>query len=190
MAPVTARRPWPTTETRRGPGGVPGRALIRTAKTPAPRLPDAACAGQSTDFFPDTDAGVAAAKAVCATCPVRTRTTCLEGAQARGERFGVWGGVDFEDGNRKPARSPQTGKLPRGVQALKTAAQLGELRGQHRTLRAVAEAAGLSSETARFYLTLLDLDPDSQERVRSGEITPSDAVAAVRAGRRSRAVAS
>jgi hypothetical protein len=192
MAPVTARRPWLGTETRRGPGNVPGRALIRTAKTPTPRLPDAACAGQPTEmFFPDTDADSAAARAVCATCPLRTRAACLEAAEGRRERFGVWGGVDFETrGGRKRVRSPQTGKLPRGVQALKTAARLGELRGEHRTLRALAAATDLSPETARFYLDLLDLDADSRELVRSGEVTPSDAVAAVRAGRRSRAAAS
>ena len=54
----------------------------------------------------------------------------------------------------------------------------------------VAQAAGLSAETARFYLTLLDLDPGSQDRVRSGELTASSAVAAVRRARRARARAS
>jgi hypothetical protein len=188
MAPVTARRPWLATEARRGPGNVPGRALIRTGKTPMPYLPDAACAGQPSDmFFPDTDTDATAAKAVCATCPVRARTACLEGAQARGERFGVWGGIDFGAGNRERDRAPQASKLPRGVQAMKTAAQLGELRTKHATLRAVAQAAGLSPETARFYLTLLDLDHD---RIRSGEISPSNAVAAVRSARRNRMLAS
>lgn len=188
MAPVTARRPQLAAEGRRGPGGMPGRALIRTSNAGAPRLADPACAGQPTEmFFPDSDAGSDAARAVCATCPVRTRAACLEAAEARGERFGVWGGVDFETRTRKRARSPQTGQLPRGVQALKTADHLGELRAGHRTLRALAAASHFSPETARFYLDLLDLDPNSRELVRAGEVTPSDAVAAVRRGRRERA---
>jgi hypothetical protein len=191
MAPVTARRPWLATETRRGPGNVPGRALFRTPKVEMPRLPDAACAGKPTDiFFPDTDADSIAARAVCATCPLRTRTACFQAAEARGERFGVWGGVDFEAGQRRPASSPHTGKLPRGVQALKTAGWLSELRGEHHTLRALAKAAGLSPETARFYLDLLTLTPGSRELVRSGTVTPTDAVAAVRSARRSRELAS
>ena len=190
MAPLTARRPW-AAGGRGGPGGIPGRALIRTTKTAAPRLPDAACAGQPTEmFFPDTAADSAAARAICATCPALTRAACLEAAEARPERFGVWGGVDFETRNRKHARSPHAGKLPRGVQALKTAAQLGELRGQYRTLRALADAAHFSPETARFYLDLLDLDATSRELVRSGKVTPTDAVAAVRSGRRNRERAS
>jgi WhiB family redox-sensing transcriptional regulator len=189
MAPVTARRPW-ATETRRGPGGVPGRALIRTPAAGAPVLRDAACIGQDPAlFFPDTDADAARAKAVCATCPALTRAICLERAEARGERFGVWGGVDFEEKARR-RRQARSGVLPRGVQAMATAGRLGELRAAHGSLRAVAQAAGLSSETARFYLTLLDLDPCSQDRVRSGEITPSAAVAAVRSARRARERAS
>jgi hypothetical protein len=191
MTAIAARRPLLADDSRRGPGAVPGRALLRMPTVGTPVLPAAACAGQPTEmFFPETKAATAAALAVCATCPLRTRTACLEAAQARNERFGVWGGVAFEAPRRSHARSPHTGKLPRGVQALKTADQLGELLGEHRTLRAVAAAAGLSAETARFYLTLLDLDESSRERVRSGKVTPSDAVAAVRGARRGRERAS
>ena len=200
MAAVAARRPWATESPRRpavvsgrGPGGVPGRAMIRKPSAGIPVLRDAACIGQDPAlFFPETDAVSARARAVCATCPALTRAICLERAEARGERFGVWGGVDFEEKARKrrKARSPRAGELPRGVQAMMTAGRLGELRAAHGTLRATARAAGLSSETARFYLTLLDLDPGSQDRVRSGEITPSDAVAAVRSARRGRERAS
>jgi hypothetical protein len=189
MTAIAARRPWLADDSRRGPGAVPGRALLRMPAAGTPALPDAACAGQPTEmFFPETKADADAALAVCATCPARA--ACFEAAQARNERFGVWGGVDFEAPRRNHARSPHTGKLPRGVQALKTAAQLGELLSEHRTLRAVAAAAGLSAETARFYLTLLDLDESSRELVRSGKVTPSDAVAAVRGARRDRERAS
>lgn len=37
----------------------------------------------------------AAAKAVCATCPVRH--PCLQYALNNGERFGIWGGLDEEE---------------------------------------------------------------------------------------------
>jgi len=35
------------------------------------------------------------AKAVCAPCPVRSQ--CLEHAIASGERYGVWGGLTFDE---------------------------------------------------------------------------------------------
>jgi len=35
------------------------------------------------------------AKAVCATCPVTT--PCLEAAVQRDERYGVWGGLTFDE---------------------------------------------------------------------------------------------
>jgi hypothetical protein len=199
MAPVAARRPWTAQ-----PRPAARRAIIR--KTPAGagagKLTGAACAGQSAELFfgPDSDKRekpterakrTAAAIAVCASCPLRTRTTCLEQAQARGERFGVWGGVDFEASKRKPARPRRSASKPtRGVQAMNTAMRLGKLRGEHGSLRAVARAAELSPETARFYLTLLELTPDSQDSVRSGELTPAHAVAAIRSARRNRERAS
>jgi WhiB family redox-sensing transcriptional regulator len=34
------------------------------------------------------------ARAICFSCPIRAR--CLEVAEANSERFGIWGGVDFE----------------------------------------------------------------------------------------------
>ncbi|MGH8328620.1 MAG: WhiB family transcriptional regulator [Steroidobacteraceae bacterium] len=42
-------------------------------------------------FFPDKGDSTAAAKRVCAGCPVRAE--CLEYALQRGERYGVWGGT-------------------------------------------------------------------------------------------------
>ena len=39
------------------------------------------------------------AKAICAGCPVRLG--CLLSAKERGERFGIWGGEDFERPGRR-----------------------------------------------------------------------------------------
>lgn len=60
---------------------------------------DAACRGMDSGVFfhPDRERGEAretreaAAKAVCAACPVRTQ--CLEHALAVREPYGVWGGL-------------------------------------------------------------------------------------------------
>lgn len=50
------------------------------------------CSQTSPDaFFPDKGQPTAAAKMVCATCPVQAE--CLEYALANDERFGVWGGL-------------------------------------------------------------------------------------------------
>lgn len=50
------------------------------------------CSQTSPDaFFPDKGQPTAAAKRVCATCPVQAE--CLEYALANDERFGVWGGL-------------------------------------------------------------------------------------------------
>lgn len=52
----------------------------------------AACRGLDTDlFFTDRGESTAAAKAVCAGCNVRSE--CLAYAQAKAERFGIWGGL-------------------------------------------------------------------------------------------------
>ncbi|MEQ8716533.1 MAG: WhiB family transcriptional regulator [Acidimicrobiales bacterium] len=47
-------------------------------------------------FFSEDLPSIAAAKRICAGCPVMV--PCLEGAVARGEAAGVWGGQLFEDG--------------------------------------------------------------------------------------------
>ena len=51
-------------------------------------------------FFSDDDLDVARAKAICRSCSLRT--ACLDGALARHEAYGVWGGVLIIDG--EPAR--------------------------------------------------------------------------------------
>jgi WhiB family transcriptional regulator, redox-sensing transcriptional regulator len=70
---------------------------------PAWQMPgEPACSGTDPGLFfgPEIEGPqaraqrVAAAQAVCAACPVRT--ACLDGALARGERWGIWGGADLE----------------------------------------------------------------------------------------------
>ena len=58
-------------------------------------LPDGpACWGADPDlFFPLPGQSMDPAKAICVTCAVRAE--CLALARARGERFGIWGGVDL-----------------------------------------------------------------------------------------------
>lgn len=71
-------------------------------------VPDAA-----TLFFSEDIGEIAAAKRMCAECPVLA--TCLEGALARREPWGVWGGQLFVNGRmltvkRRRGRPP---KIPR-----------------------------------------------------------------------------
>ena len=49
-------------------------------------------------FYPVSDEEAEAAKAVCATCPVRQ--SCLEYALANRERDGVWGGATERERRR------------------------------------------------------------------------------------------
>ena len=58
-------------------------------------LPDGpACWGADPDlFFPLPGESADPAKAICAACAVRAE--CLALARARGEQFGIWGGVDL-----------------------------------------------------------------------------------------------
>lgn len=54
----------------------------------------AACSGVDTDvFFPNSEdlAGIAAAKGVCASCPVRE--DCLAFAVETNQTEGIWGGL-------------------------------------------------------------------------------------------------
>jgi WhiB family redox-sensing transcriptional regulator len=59
------------------------------------------CRGVGPDiFYPPSEEEAAAfeAKAICATCPVRT--PCLEHALAVREKFGVWGGMTERERRR------------------------------------------------------------------------------------------
>ncbi|MDZ7674496.1 MAG: WhiB family transcriptional regulator [Acidimicrobiales bacterium] len=75
---------------------------------------DAACADDDGSlvrlFFSEELADIAAAKRICATCPVMEQ--CLEGALARKEPLGVWGGQLFQSGRilmakRRRGRPPK-----------------------------------------------------------------------------------
>lgn len=56
-------------------------------------------------WFADTPDGVEFAKALCGTCPLKQ--VCLEGALARQEPWGVWGGELFDRGVVIPRKRPR-----------------------------------------------------------------------------------
>lgn len=75
---------------------------------------EAACADDDGSlaplFFSEELVDIAAAKRICATCPVMAE--CLEGALARKEPLGVWGGQLFHNGRilmskRRRGRPPK-----------------------------------------------------------------------------------
>lgn len=62
------------------------------AIVPEPWTEHAVCAQTDPEiFFPSKGGGAAAAKRVCAVCPVTKE--CLEYSLAKGEQHGVWGGL-------------------------------------------------------------------------------------------------
>lgn len=84
----------------RGRSFTPHRSWAGVAANPTglelPHAPewfsDGLCAQTDPDlWFPEKGGSTRAAKAVCHTCPVESK--CLEYALARGERFGIWGGM-------------------------------------------------------------------------------------------------
>jgi WhiB family redox-sensing transcriptional regulator len=56
-------------------------------------------------WFAETPTDLELAKAFCADCPVRS--ACLQGALARREPWGVWGGEIFERGVVIPRKRPR-----------------------------------------------------------------------------------
>jgi hypothetical protein len=137
-------------------------------------------------FFPD-GGDDSEAKEICGRCPIRA--ACYALAVARGEKFGVWGGENFETRARRShhhQRPAPAAGLPAALAALPPmdkAARLADLYARHRTITATARDAGMDPSTVRFYLDLLELHPDTQESVRSGLLAPARAVAAVRSAR-------
>lgn len=78
---------------------------------------DASCntggSGLAALFFSEELQDIAAAKRLCAACPVMA--DCLEGALARREPFGVWGGQLFLNGKilaskRRRGRPPKVAR--------------------------------------------------------------------------------
>lgn len=56
-------------------------------------------------FFAESPADVEFAKSICVDCPIRRE--CLEGALARREPWGVWGGELFVSGVIVPRKRPR-----------------------------------------------------------------------------------
>lgn len=87
------------------------------------RSPIPSCADEDVDpavFFPEVAEQLAAAQAVCATCPLSEQ--CLAGALALGTSDGVWGGVLLERGavvvaKRRPGRPRKVASAPTGAAA-------------------------------------------------------------------------
>lgn len=98
-----------------------GLAPVDTASPTSPLAEDwwtlAGCRtvpNASDLFFSEELIEIAAAKRICVDCPVIA--PCLEGAIARGEPCGVWGGQLFEKGRvvlvkRKRGRPPKKPRL-------------------------------------------------------------------------------
>lgn len=69
----------------------------------------AACRDVDTAvFFPETESEVAAAKAVCASCPVRE--ACLDFALVTRQDDGVWGGLDENERRRVRRRRQEAAR--------------------------------------------------------------------------------
>lgn len=80
-----------------GPRPVPPGPHVK----PTPWMDQANCAGMDTELmFPGRgdNKAYAAAKAVCAACPVATE--CLEYALEHGEHHGIWGGKSERERRR------------------------------------------------------------------------------------------
>ncbi|MGH8904915.1 MAG: WhiB family transcriptional regulator [Egibacteraceae bacterium] len=73
----------------------------------------AACSGMPTeDFFPVGSTGaaldrIAAAKAICAACPVRVH--CLDYALETGQQDGIWGGLSEAERRTERRRRQRRG---------------------------------------------------------------------------------
>jgi Transcription factor WhiB len=110
VPPPRAPEPADVAARRRERDRLTQRARRARRRRPAPpplvaaALPGAACAAADPClFFPEPGdvATEAAAKAICAGCPVRA--ACYAGAIGRGERWGVWGGTNLETVHSRPA---------------------------------------------------------------------------------------
>jgi hypothetical protein len=80
-----------------------GLVIPTGAQVPDLRVPSdgftlprgAACADADPEtFFPDPGQDDTQARAICARCPIRRE--CYALARATGQRWGIWGGVNFE----------------------------------------------------------------------------------------------
>ena len=71
-----------------------------------------------------------------------------------------------------------------GLGPVEKAEAMGKLRRRGMTAAAISRAIGINQGTVSYYLSLLDLDEASRERVRSGEVAVTAAVGAIRQTRR------
>lgn len=71
-----------------------------------------------------------------------------------------------------------------GLNPMEKADAMGALRARGYTAARIARSIGLTESTVGFYLTLLELAPRTQARVRAGTLPAADAVAAVRRARK------
>ena len=87
-------------------GGTTADVLSGLLDTAPARGHDLPCRNGDADlWFAETPAELEQAKALCAGCPVRAE--CLDGALARSEPWGVWGGEIFERGRVIPRKRPR-----------------------------------------------------------------------------------
>ncbi len=61
--------------------------------------------GDADRWFAESPSVLEEAKSLCAQCPIRAE--CLDGALARGEPWGVWGGEILERGRVIPRKRPR-----------------------------------------------------------------------------------
>lgn len=97
------------------------------------------CQGRS-EFTSDDRDVLSRVAMVCFHCPVRV--ACREGAEARGESFGVWGGKVFARESRPPGR-PRRSVCAKGLHDLTdpAAVYVGPSGGQCRACRRAASNA-------------------------------------------------
>lgn len=77
--------------------------LTRADRTSTAMLP---CQSDAADlFFSERPADLEAAKTLCGHCPLQRE--CLEGALARREPWGVWGGSIFQAGEIIALKRPR-----------------------------------------------------------------------------------
>jgi hypothetical protein len=97
--------------------------------------PGAACLGTRPDlFFPSEGDDGAEAKAICASCPIRSE--CYDLACANGEKAGIWGGEDFA-GRSQPGQLSADGQAPAVKETRRMAESL-----------TVSTSAGVSAPTS------------------------------------------
>jgi ParB family chromosome partitioning protein len=67
-----------------------------------------------------------------------------------------------------------------GLNPMEKAEAMGALRKKGYTAAQIARSTGVKESTVSYYLALLELDTKAQERVRKGDLSAAEAVAAVR----------